>query len=86
LNNAFDVITFGTWSVAKKAEAMDKLFHLSIIATLERGGFRHTLLIEKNEVIDIGPVKKASADMNLPESPYTQSSSNTRRVYETWRG
>ena len=54
LNLALDYITEGKWSQAKKELNYDRLFHLSLIASVELpNGTEHRVLLEKNEVINI---------------------------------
>jgi len=69
INTAFNLITLGQWNKAKSAENMDKLFHLGIVVTVENAGKTHQLIVEKNEVINIGPLKpvgKASEFCPVP--------------------
>lgn len=66
INNAFNILSAGTWSKAKKAENFDRLFHLGLLATLEGNT---QILIEKNEVIYIGNPKPRQPDtetLNIP--------------------
>lgn len=67
LNTAFELITLGQWSKAKSKEKYDDLFHLGLVLTLSSG---KQILIEKNEVINIGdlkPLEKDSQTLNLSQ-------------------
>ena len=66
LNTVFEVITLGQWSKAKSAEQYDKLFHLGLVLTLASG---KQILIEKNEVINIGKPKPLQPDSEVLELP-----------------
>jgi len=65
INTAFNVITMGAWSKAKEQENMDKLFHLGLIATVWKNAVRKDILIEKNEVINVGMPKKVENDSSF---------------------
>lgn len=69
LKSVIDIITLGQYSKQTKKLGYDKVFHLSMIVTLE-GGKR--LVVEKNEVINISPkippMKKGGAQMKVPIS------------------
>ena len=66
LNTVFEVITLGQWSKAKSAEQYDKLFHLGLVLTLASG---KQILVEKNEVINIGKPKPLQPDSEVLELP-----------------
>ena len=69
LNTAFELITLGQWSKAKSAEHYDDMFHLGLVLTLASG---KQILIEKNEVINIGepkPMLPNSEVLELPPLP-----------------
>jgi len=69
INKAFDLLTLGQWSKAKSAENYDNLFHLGLVVTLQSG---KSILIEKNEVINIGnpkPLQSNSETLPLPPLP-----------------
>jgi hypothetical protein len=69
LNTAFNLITLGKWNKERLNENYDKLFHLSLVLTLSNG---KTVLVEKNEVINIGspiPVTKNTETMSLSRLP-----------------
>lgn len=53
VNKALDIVALGQWSKAKKKVVYDQLFHLWLEFSL--GGSRY--LIEKNQVVKIGPAK-----------------------------
>ena len=55
LNQVLDAITLGKWSKAKDELAYDKVFHLSLIVTLQSPTTNETndILVEKNEVINM---------------------------------
>lgn len=54
INVALNFITQGKWGQAKKELNYDKLYHLSLVATLALpDGSEKTLVVEKNEVINI---------------------------------
>jgi hypothetical protein len=69
INAAFNVITLGAWDKAKEAESMDKLFHLGMVLTVSNGNKEQKILVEKNEVINIGMPKKVEADSTFLEVP-----------------
>ena len=69
INTAFNIITLGAWNKAKEAENMDKLFHLGIVATVKDGNQEQQILIEKNEVINIGMPKKIEPDSSFLQVP-----------------
>ena len=50
LDKIINVISFGKWNQAKSKENVDDLFHLALIVKLNNG---RTLVLEKNEVINI---------------------------------
>ena len=56
INKALNFISLGTWNKARKELNYDKLYHLSLIATLQMpDGSQARLMVEKNEVINITP-------------------------------
>jgi len=69
INTAFNIITLGAWNKAKEAENMDRLFHLGIVATVKEGNQEQQILIEKNEVINIGMPKKIEPDSSFLRVP-----------------
>lgn len=69
INAAFNVITLGAWSKAKEAESMDRLFHLGMVLTVSNGSQEQKILVEKNEVINIGMPKKVEPDSTFLEVP-----------------
>lgn len=62
INTAFNLITFGAWNKAKLETNMDKLFHLGVEATVEKNGATARVLLEKNEVINVGMPKPVGAN------------------------
>jgi hypothetical protein len=75
INKAFDVISLGQWSKAKQEENFDKLFHLGIILTLEGN---KQVLVEKNEVINVGPVKARTAGSEVINSQHPYDTTLTQ--------
>jgi hypothetical protein len=59
LHTAFELVTLGKWNAARAETNKDKLFHLSIVVRLRKGGggIPAYVLVEKNEVVNIGPTK-----------------------------
>jgi hypothetical protein len=66
LNTAFELITLGQWSKAKSAEHYDDMFHLGLVLTLASG---KQILVEKNEVINIGDTKPLLPNSEVLELP-----------------
>ena len=70
IHYAFNVLSLGTWNKARKDENFDRLFHLGLVVVLESPrGERVNVLIEKNEVINIGDVKPRDSDTQLLTIP-----------------
>ena len=59
LHTAFELVTLGKWNAARAETNKDRLFHLSIVVRLRKGGggVPAYVLIEKNEVVNVGPTK-----------------------------
>jgi len=59
LHTAFELVTLGKWNAARAETNKDRLFHLSIVVRLRKGGGGAPayVLMEKNEVVNIGPTK-----------------------------
>jgi hypothetical protein len=68
LKGVLDFLTMGKYSETTKKLGYDKVFHLSMIITLE--GLNKYVVVEKNEVINISfnipPMKKGGARMIVP--------------------
>lgn len=62
IHTAFNLITLGAWNKGRAEENIDKLFHLGLVLTLTSGAQTQNILVEKNEVINIGAVKPLGAD------------------------
>lgn len=66
INQALNFISLGKWNEARKELNYDKLYHLSMIATLKMpNGSQAELMIEKNEVINITPNFSMRGKMDL---------------------
>lgn len=66
---ALNLISLGKWEKEKKKYHFDKLFHLSLNVVIEIDGKLKTILIEKNEVINISDevtIFKDSEQMLVP--------------------
>ena len=59
LHTAFELVTLGKWNAARAETNKDRLFHLSIVVRLRKGGggVPAYVIVEKNEVVNIGPTK-----------------------------
>ena len=59
LHTAFELVTLGKWNAARAETNKDRLFHLSIVVRLRKGGggVPVYVLVEKNEVVNVGPTK-----------------------------
>jgi len=62
LHTAINAITLGRWGAARKKYAYDKVFHLGLEVKLDGGP---TTIVEKNEVINVGPSKPADSDTEV---------------------
>lgn len=76
LNTVLNTITLGKWNELRGRLSYDKLFHLGLIAKIEKAGRFHTIVIEKNEVLNIGPAKPEKEETEtmmvpLPAAPIT---------------
>ena len=68
VGTALNVASLGAWQRAVKKNGMDKVFHLYMIATVQTNTQQLSVLIEKNEIINI---KVATAnDMQQTEGTY----------------
>jgi hypothetical protein len=66
INKALDFITRGQWSKAKDDLNYDKLYHLSLMLTLESpDGQLNDVLVEKNAVVNISDSYNANADQQF---------------------
>jgi len=66
---AFNILSLGEWDKARRDANYDKLFHLGLVATVENAGSRHHVLIEKNEVLNIGATKPMMPDTEVQDAP-----------------
>jgi len=66
IHTAFNFITMGQWDKARAKYHFDKLFHLGLVVGLKgpRGDVA-SVLVEKNEVINVGPWKREDSDTQL---------------------
>jgi hypothetical protein len=62
LHTVINAITLGRWGAARKKYAYDKVFHLGLEVKLDGGP---TTIVEKNEVINVGPSKPADSDTEV---------------------
>ena len=65
LNSAINIITLGAWNPARRDLAFDKLYHLSLVATVRMPDGDHNIMIEKNEVIGVNEDFKTTSGMNF---------------------
>jgi hypothetical protein len=70
LNAAINAFTLGKWADVRKKFHYDKVFHLALEATLDGGP---TTVIEKNQVINVGPSypKDANTETLIMNDPGT---------------
>jgi len=59
LHTVINALTLGNWAAARRKYAYDKVFHLGLEVTLSAGP---TTIVEKNEVINVGPSKPIDGD------------------------
>jgi len=78
INKAFNIITLGAWNKAKSETSMDKLFHLGLVVGVKNiaTGQQHHVICEKNEVINIGELQRATPETEFcrvatPQPPRT---------------
>ena len=68
LKNVLNVLSLGTYNKQTQKLGYDKVFHLSMILTLQ--GIKNPIVVEKNEVINIStkipPMKQGGARMSVP--------------------
>ena len=64
LHTAINAITLGRWAAARKKYAYDKVFHLGLELRLKGGP---TTIVEKNEVIYVGPSSPENSDSEVME-------------------
>ncbi len=70
INKALNFITMGQWNKAKDQMPYDKLYHLSMVATVVMpDGSTVPIVIEKNEVINISTDYKSSGKMEFVNIP-----------------
>lgn len=70
IDNVLNIISLGQWNVAKDKLNYDKMYHLSMIASLNMpNGNKVDIKIEKNEVINITPTFTISSDAEVIEAP-----------------
>lgn len=70
IHTAFNVLSFGAWDKARQAENFDRLFHLGLVINLHKDGRNHSVLAEKNEVINIGETKPRQSDSEIINTPH----------------
>jgi len=69
LHVAFQLVTLGQWNKARASENKEKLFHLGIVLGLvSPNGEKASVLVEKNEVINIGMPKKTTGGTEIVSS------------------
>lgn len=82
INKALDFITLGKFSQAKADLHYDKLFHLSLVATLRMpDGSQAQIVMEKNEVINIAPDFKSAKDIEYMIVPLLADDTITLRQF-----
>lgn len=69
IHQAFNLITLGQWNKGREETKMDTLFHLGIEARIGSGPNEHNLIIEKNEVINIGNLKPITSSTEYCRVP-----------------
>ncbi len=70
INKALDFVTMGKWSEAKQKYNYDKLFHLSLVASVNMpNGEMKQIIIEKNEVINISDSFSAGGKVQYMKVP-----------------
>jgi len=69
IHTAFNILSLGQWDKARRDSNFDRLFHLGLVATVEKNGERHDVLIEKNEVINIGEAKPKMPGSEIISTP-----------------
>jgi len=62
LHTVINAITLGRWGAARTKYAYDKVFHLGLEVKLDGGP---TTIVEKNEVINVGPSKPTESDTEV---------------------
>lgn len=67
LNNIINFVSLGKWNELKQKYNFDKLFHLSLVARLENG---KSIIMEKNEVLNITPEFKNEKDAETLDIPF----------------
>lgn len=73
INTALNFITRGQWNKAKDQMPYDKLYHLSMVASVVMpDGSTVPIVIEKNEVINISTDYKSSGKMEFVNIPVTE--------------
>jgi hypothetical protein len=65
LNTALNAISIGAWERMKKVLNYDNLFHLGLEMDVRLGKRTVRLLLEKNEVINLGPLKARDNDTEV---------------------
>ena len=70
IDNFLNIISVGQWNQAKQKANYDRMFHLSMVASLAMpDGNRGQVMIEKNEVINITPHFTISPDAESIQVP-----------------
>ena len=73
LHVAFQFVTLGQWNKARAAENKDKLFHLGIVLTVNGpNNQKAAIVVEKNEVINVGLAKPVVDGTEMVDSPAPQ--------------
>jgi hypothetical protein len=70
IDTVMNILSVGSWNAAKTRLNYDKMFHLSLVASLAMpSGDKIHLKIEKNEVINVTPELDIAADAEKMEVP-----------------
>lgn len=70
IDTVLNIISLGQWNAAKNKMNYDKMFHLSMVASLNMpNGDKVDIKIEKNEVIDITPQFKIASNAEVITVP-----------------
>ena len=77
LNTALNVVSFGAWERLKQKYGMDKLFHLAMVVEVDQGSGLQSVVIEKNETINVSTSYKKDADTEIEKVPLRDSATLT---------
>jgi hypothetical protein len=70
IDTVLNIISLGQWNAAKSKLNYDKMFHLSMVASLNMpNGNKQDIKIEKNEVINITPDFKIAPNTEVQQVP-----------------